>query len=408
MKTIVWTSTNIPATAEVRRGRRPIGRDADAFQSMMVNYESVARWADELGFEAFGSAEHHFQTEGGDVLPNSLLMFAKLAAQTQQIMFIPLSVILPAHNPIRVAEDLAQFDHMFPGRIGVSLGRGYQQRWMQTLIQDESVTALNPQSDARNREMFDEYVEVIERAWTEDSFSYRGKYFQVPYPAEGIAGWPLTAWTRDFGDPGEVDDDGTVRRIGVLPKPLNRLPIFVPGVASQRTVTDAARNGRVLLSVANRGDIRPMAEMYRDAARESGRDLPLGKGIGLVRKVWFGDTFEEAFDLAVETSGYLYHELLGPYGINEGLRVESDPPGFPLTFSDARALTQRMYEKGALFVGTENQVREQVAEMLDEAGGDVEWLVYEFHAPALTRDDMAEIERKQLESYAASVLSAFR
>lgn len=408
MKTIVWTTTNLPASPEERRARRPLGRDTDAFQAMLRNYEQIASWADELGFEAIASAEHHFQTEGGETLPNVLLFYAKLAAQTERIMLTPLTVILPTHNPIRVAEDLALFGHMYPGRLGVGFGRGYQSRWVQTLAQNASIAAMHPGSDSRNREIFDEYLTIVERAWAEDSFRFEGKYFQVPYPAEGIPDWPLAEWTRTYGSPDEVDADGVIRKIGVMPKPLSRPTIFVPGVGSPQTAIDAARHGRVLLSTAVNDQVLTLAESYRDTARENGRDLPLGQGIGLVRKVYFGDTFEEAFDLAVRGSGYWYDQMLGPFGVNEGLRNEGDDPTFPLDLGDARALTQRMYEKGVLLLGTEDQVREQVAEMHAAAGGSFEWLCWEFGTQTLYGDDAPKIQRQQLEAFASSISATFR
>jgi alkanesulfonate monooxygenase SsuD/methylene tetrahydromethanopterin reductase-like flavin-dependent oxidoreductase (luciferase family) len=409
MKTIVWTTSNLPASPEERRARRPLGRNTDAFQAMLGGYERIAGWADELGLDAIGSAEHHFQTEAGETLANVLLFYAKLAAQTKRIMFTPLTLILPTHNPIRVAEDIALFSHMFPGRLaGVGFGRGYQSRWVQTLAQTDCIAAMHPASDARNREIFDEHLTIVERAWAEDSFCFSGKHFQVPYPAEGIPDWPLAEWTRTYGSPDEVDADGVIRKIGVVPKPLHRPTVFIPSVASPQTVTDAARNGRVLLStVANEG-ARPLAERYRDTARESGRDLPLGQGIGLVRKLYFGDTFKEAFDLAVQGSGYWYHHLLGPFGVNEAVRNEDDDPTFPLDLGDARALTQRMYEKGQVLLGTEDQVREQVAELHAAAGGSFEWLVWEFGSQTLYGDDAADIQRQQLESFARSIAATFR
>jgi alkanesulfonate monooxygenase SsuD/methylene tetrahydromethanopterin reductase-like flavin-dependent oxidoreductase (luciferase family) len=217
---------------------------------MLRNYEDIARWADAFGFDGFGSAEHHFQTEGGENMPNSLLLYAKLAAQTRQIMFAPMSLVLPAHNPVRIAEDLAMFTHMFPGRLGVAFARGRQSRWMQTLSQDDAVVSSHPRSDARNREIFNEYLSIVEQAWAEDSFQHIGKHFQVPYPTGGIRDWPLADWTRAYGGPAEIDDEDTVRQIGVVPKPLCRPTIFIPTTTSPRTVIDAARNGRTLLLTA--------------------------------------------------------------------------------------------------------------------------------------------------------------
>ncbi|MFD3497396.1 hypothetical protein [Streptomyces sp. NPDC058678] len=64
-----------------------------------VTPTDIARWADAFGFAGFGSTEQHFATEGGANMPNSLLLYVKLAAQTRQLVFTPLSRVLPARIP---------------------------------------------------------------------------------------------------------------------------------------------------------------------------------------------------------------------------------------------------------------------------------------------------------------------
>ncbi|MFE9677155.1 LLM class flavin-dependent oxidoreductase [Streptomyces sp. NPDC006259] len=410
MKTLIWCSSAIPASPSERLARRPIGRDVHAYQAMLRNYEDIARWADAFGYDGFGSAEHHFATEGGENMPNSLLLYAKLAAQTRQIMFAPLSIVLPAHNPVRVAEDLAMFTHMFPGRIGVAFARGRQSRWMQTLAQDDTIVSSHPGSDTRNREIFNEYLSIVERAWAEDSFQHQGKHYQVPYPVGGIHNWPLAGWTRAYGGPDEVDADGTLHRIGVVPRPVHRPTIFIPTSASPQTVIDTARNGRTLLLTAgSREKVRSIAELYRDTARGFGRDLRLGEGAGVVAKVVLGDTFDEAFDLAVETSGYWFQNVFQAFGFNEGLRTTADDPRRTLRLEDARALTRRMYETGLLLCGTVDRVQDQMKELYAVyGGGEFDWFVWEFWAQALPGADAPDIQRGQLKTYAEQIMPTFR
>lgn len=410
MKTLIWASSTLPATPAERLARRPIGRDVDAYQSMLRNFEDIIRWADEFGFDGFGSVEHHLQTEGSDVIPNSLLLYAKLAAQTKQIMFAPMSIVLPSHDPIRIAEDLAMFTHMFPGRLGVGFARGYQTRWMQTLMQDDAAVSFQQGSDARNREIFNEYLSIVERAWAEDSFQHDGKYYQAPFPAAGIPHWPLADWTRTYGGPDEVDADGTVRQIGVVPKPLHKPTIFIPGSVSPQTVIDAARNGRtLLLQAGNRERVRSTVELYRDTARENGRDLRVGEGTGVAAKVFLGDTFDEAFDLAVQTAGFWFQNYFQAFGFNEGLRTAADDPNRMVQLDDARALTRRLYEAGSVFCGTVDQVHDQVKDLHEVyGGGRLDWFAWEYWTQALPGDEAPEIQRWQLKTYAEDIMPAFR
>lgn len=408
MKTMLWCSTVVPATLEERRARRPIGRDNDAYAAMLESVQRHAIWADELGFDAFGTVEHHFQIEGGEALPNNLLFYAKLAAQTQRIKFVPMSVVLTATNPIRTAEDLALFDHMYPDRVGVCFARGYQSRWMQTLSQRENVTATrqDPKADALNREIFDEYLEIVEKAWSEDSFNYAGEHYQVPFPATGIPNWPAAEWTREFGDPGDIDEDGTVRRIGVMPKLARPLDIFMPTTGSSQTVINAARSGRTALTmIGDRESFLRTARLYHQEAQASGRDIELGKGFGAVANVILGDTYEEAFEHAVQTYGYWFHRFFHPFGFNEGLRVPSDPPG-PLTFDDERALTQRMVEQGSVLCGTPDSVIEQLGDLRRcYADGSLEWFVWSPYLQCLPpSEETTAIQRRQMKLFAEHIM----
>ena len=411
MKTILWCSTVFPVTPEERAARRPIGRDPNAYHDMLEGFGRHAIWADELGYDAFGSTEHHFQIEGGESIPSNLLLYAKLAAQTERIMFIPMSVVLTVRDPIRTAEDLALFTQMFPGRLGVCFARGYQTRWMQTLGQQESVSAspMARESDARNREIFNEHLEILEKAWDEDSFSYAGKHYQVPFPATGVEHWPGAEWTRAYARVGDIDEAGTLHRIGVMPKPMTRPEIFIPSTVSRQTIVDAARHGRtVLKEISDRDHFRHAAELYRDEARAAGRDVKLGHGMGAVAKIVLGETFEEAFELGVRTVGYWFRHFFGLFGINEGLRVDSDPKG-RLTFASDRELTQRLYERGALLCGTPEQVCEQMAGVNRcFADGELDWFGWEFWAQCLPTADAVTIQRQQMELFARHVMPNFR
>lgn len=410
MKTMFMTSSAIPVTPQERRAKRPVSRDNDAFQRMLQGYQKLALWADDLGIDAFGSTEHHFQYEGGESIPNNLLLYAKLAAQTNNITFVPMSVVLTAHDPVRVAEDLALFTHMFPGRLGVAFARGFQTRWVQTLAQTEKAVAHAPDSEAANRQRFDEFLDIIETAWTQDSFNHSGPNYQAPFPATGIPNWPLADWTREYGVAGDVDDNSTIHRIGITPKPLYRPEIFIPSTRSEQTIIDSGRHGRTLFVAAGGRDrITQVATTYRDAAREAGHDVGLGERFGVVAKVALGDTFEEAFDFAVQTAGFWYQNIFQNFWFNEGYRIDADPPARPLTFPDARALTQRMFEAGQLLCGTAEMVCEQLKGMANLYGeGRLDWLIWESWGQSMPFDDWDAVQRYQLQTYATQVMPNFR
>jgi alkanesulfonate monooxygenase SsuD/methylene tetrahydromethanopterin reductase-like flavin-dependent oxidoreductase (luciferase family) len=411
VKTLLWSSTAIPVTPEERAELRPVARNPLWYQRMLASLERIALWADEYGYDGFGTTEHHFQTEGGESVPNGLLLFAKFATLTKRIMFVPMSVVLGASDPIRTAESLALFDNMFPGRVGVTFARGYQTRWMQTLSQAEGISSspMDPVSDALNREIYDEYLEVVMEAWEKDSFNHSGPHYQAPYPATGIKHWPAAPWTRLYGSPDEVDEEGTVNKIGVIPKPSTPPRVFIPTTGSRQTVIDAAHRGHTLLMLlGDRERAIGMAKLYREEAKEAGHDLAPGENIGIVGKISVGDTFDEAFDIAARTSGYFNQNFFSNFGITQMYRNESDGPGMYQAV-DERALTKRMIERGDLICGTAEQVHEGLSELRSLYGhGELDWFAWEFFTQSLPHDELGEVAHNQLKTVAEHVLQDLR
>lgn len=410
MKVNLFTMPTIPATAEERRELRPIGRNTERYQMMVEELRDLAVLADELGFDAFSSTEHHFHTEGGEALPNTLLLYSNLAALTKNIMFIPMSMVLPANNPIRVAEDVALFDQMYPGRVGVAFARGYQRRWVPILSQSKAIALGDPADDALSREIFDEYLEVVIKAWTEDAFEYDGKHFQIPYPYEtGIEGWPGKDWTNTFGAPGELDENGVIRKIGVIPPPYQRPhpPMFVPANFSPRTVIDAAHRGVVpVFHEARPKELLELCTMYRDEAAKAGHELGLGERIGVLRTVCLGKTYEEAFDFAVRSVGYEYQNYFNEFGFAEIYRTDADDPDIPVSFKDEAECTQRMIETGQVLCGTADDVKRQLEEQHRcYADGAIDWLVWSHFGQGTVP---LEESRWQMIEFAEKVWPAFK
>lgn len=79
--------------------------------------------ADDLGFDVAWVAQHHFGHHGG--LPSPFIFFASLAERTRQIGVGTAIVTLPLENPVRVAEDAAVFEALYPGRLQLGLGTGF-------------------------------------------------------------------------------------------------------------------------------------------------------------------------------------------------------------------------------------------------------------------------------------------
>ncbi len=414
MKVNIFTMPTVPASVEERERLRPIGRNPAKYQEMLSELEAIAKICDELGYYGFSTTEHHFHTEGGEALPNTLLLYAKLATLTERLAFIPLSMVLPAGDPIRIAEDMALFDNMFPGRGGVCFARGYQKRWLQVLAQKANTTSLvDPESDRINREIFDEYLEIILKAWGEDVFDYDGKYYQVPFPHDkGIEGWAGVDWTRKFGADGEIDDDGIIRKIGVVPKPVTEggPPVFIPFTLSPKTLTDTARRGMIPLIAHSQHDkFLEYSKTYQRVSAENGFERQLGQNLGAVRSFAIGESYDEAFEICVKTTAYEYHNYFNKFGMGEFFRTPEDPPDQMVQFKDEEDGARRLIDSGMVLFGTVDEVKEQVADLnrchqTEEPAG-LEWLILNHFAQGTVPH---EVGNRQLRLFAEQVMPAFQ
>ena len=85
--------------------------------------EEIAELMDDLGYYAFWGAEHHFQREGYECIPNLVLLGTHLAARTKNLKFGCGFNIAPLWHPIRLAEDYAMADILTRGRMIFGVGR---------------------------------------------------------------------------------------------------------------------------------------------------------------------------------------------------------------------------------------------------------------------------------------------
>jgi alkanesulfonate monooxygenase SsuD/methylene tetrahydromethanopterin reductase-like flavin-dependent oxidoreductase (luciferase family) len=140
-----------------RSSDRPIDFSLFFFSGLSSGYDLLlesARFADRHGFAAVWTPERHFQGFGG-LYPNPAVLGAALAAATGRIGIRAGSVVLPLHEPRRVAEEWAVVDRLSRGRVGLSFAPG----WHPTDF------ALRPESYAGRRELMFDGIETVRRLW---------------------------------------------------------------------------------------------------------------------------------------------------------------------------------------------------------------------------------------------------
>jgi len=141
-------------------------RDAQAF---VEDEMYLAELAEDLGYDAVSSVEHHFDPEYS-ACPDQFLMFANLAARTKSIKLVTGACILPWNDPLRVVEKYALLDRLAPGRIQVGFGRG--------LARIEYEGFGIPMDESRER--FDEAAEMVLRGIRTGRVSGNGPFYPQP------------------------------------------------------------------------------------------------------------------------------------------------------------------------------------------------------------------------------------
>jgi alkanesulfonate monooxygenase SsuD/methylene tetrahydromethanopterin reductase-like flavin-dependent oxidoreductase (luciferase family) len=130
------------------------------------------RWADEHGFDMLVVTEHHCVDDGWNPAP--LVTAGMLAASTKRSPISLSALVLPLHDPVRVAEQIAVIDNVAPGRLVTTLAAGYR---------PEEFASAGVDFRRRGR-LLEEYVGVLRQAWTGEPFEWAGRTTVVtPRPA---------------------------------------------------------------------------------------------------------------------------------------------------------------------------------------------------------------------------------
>src|SRR6516162_1972357 len=126
------------------------------------------RLADELGYEIAWFAEHHFSNYC--LCASPLMLVAHCAPITKKIRLGTAVVVLPLYNPARLAAEIATADALSNGRLMLGVGAGYQPYEFERFGVDIKA----------NLEMTEEFCDILDRAFSQDFFSYNGKHYQIP------------------------------------------------------------------------------------------------------------------------------------------------------------------------------------------------------------------------------------
>ena len=314
--------------------------------SVFAKTDAVARKLDEIGFDTLWLAEHHFQHEGYECIPNILMCAVHLAHITRALKIGCGFNIAPMWHPLRLAEDFATADILTEGRTVFGVGRGYHTREVETF-------GAPMQDQTANRDLFEEQVEIMFKAFNEESFRHEGRHYTLP-PRVPYRGYDL-------------------EEITLVPRPVN-LPVdcWQPVVsANPRGLDFMVRHG---IKGAVGGGAATMAEGpiqgYRDAAARAGMDLALGENLTIGIFFYLADAKEQA----VREMTPLYEEhvkIFAPLGFvpgisPDGVEAASRRGGW---YENGVPRLEHFMDLGAWFAGTAEELVERLKQLEERYPG---------------------------------------
>jgi alkanesulfonate monooxygenase SsuD/methylene tetrahydromethanopterin reductase-like flavin-dependent oxidoreductase (luciferase family) len=329
-----------------------------AYRELLTNLTEQTRLCEDAGFAAVWTGEHHFGHEGFDIHPNPVITGAHLAAKTETIRIGFLALIATEWHPLRLAEDVAMVDQLSGGRVECGLGRGLAVR---------ELTNLSPNADRRNNKrneaFFEEIIEVVRKAWTEDPFTHDGLFFQ--FPQRGVRDH-TTAWYDR--DPRYRAESGEYVGMRIVPHPLQtpHPPLWNVTDSLSGFRFSAQMGMRPVCWLPSTPGIVDAFTAYRDeVARVEGTELAPGERCGLLRTCFVAETMEEAKRIAEEPIEFLYSKYIAGY---RGRNIFANH-GETLSADDEMASWfDFLADRDHLLVGTPEYVAEKIIALREQTG----------------------------------------
>ena len=275
-----------------------------------------AKLAEDLGYDEVWLTEHHFWEDGW--CPALLTTAAAIAARTSVIRIGTFVVLLPlGKHPINVVEEATVVDILSNGRLDLGLGLGYR-------VPEFKGYGISRDDRAS---LMDEGLEIIQRAWTEETFSFKGKHFDL-------------------------------QNVHLEPTPVqDPYPPIWTAVMGKKAADRAARFG---FHVAGTGGEK-LQRMYDDSLIANGRS-PEDFKISQLRLVYVAPTRDQAWDDVQDHAHYMmqtYDSWLKEAGdakwFQETMSVSHMPP--PEKLCDTPGLT---FFEEPLMVGTPDDIIEEI------------------------------------------------
>lgn len=316
----------------------PVHPPARSLTDTLAEDTEKSLLADALGFNELWLGEHF--SASSEPIPSPLMFFASLLPHTKNVTFGTAVICLPNHDPVKVAAEVAQFDHMSRGRFMLGIGPG-------GLVSDFELFN-NSDPAVRTRKVM-ESIKLIQQIWSQDP----------PYDLKG------EFWTVRIKD-AIVQELG----IGIMPKPFQKpgppisISLASPNSSTART---AALQGWGILSanIIPTYSVASHWQTYSKACAEIGRPAR-SENWRVARNIMVAPTDTDARDRVFGEKGanrYFYtymRQVLASGGMLALLKPRADMP-------DAEA-TVDVITEGCVIYGSPKTVLDKLVAFRDTVG----------------------------------------
>jgi alkanesulfonate monooxygenase SsuD/methylene tetrahydromethanopterin reductase-like flavin-dependent oxidoreductase (luciferase family) len=317
------------------------------------------RLVEELGYDGVWFTEHHFSEYGR---PAPTLMASHAAAITERVRIGIGVVVLPLHNPLSVAEEIATLDHLAAGRLQFGIGRGNQP--------EEFAGHGVSLDDAKAR--FDEGYEVMMGLWTNETFSYKGQFYEFPEVR-------MVPQLRDGSPP----------------------PMWQPAVSesSVRWVISKGINGLIgpYLTPFEKLRTQYFEPWHKMVAEAGGSSVRLGHN----QFVHVAPTDEQAYEEAQEAAMWYARKASKLWGETDASKVS---PQFAYMTEVLERFAKLTYEEllDMSLIGSPERVASRIADF--QSWGVDELLVFNWFGPQMDQDRVT----RSLRLFADEVMPQFK
>ena len=309
----------------------PAQSATDVFKQAMT----LAEHADNAGLEFYGTVEHHFYPRFS-ICADPLALYSAIAQRTSRINFRTMCHVVSLHNALALAGQIAQADVLCGGRLECGVGRGHGWRFL-----PGEATDL-PMEETQSR--YEEGVEILMKAWQNGSMSYEGKHYQCT-------------------------------DLNVVPKPIQAtIPMYTAGTGTTQ-LDRAARLGWGLIQggPVSTSMFLPNIQKYRGLCDKHGT----APNVCYVKAIYVDEDADQALEKAQEAAVNFLEFNFGEncrwptkdgtarlHESGYGAYAKAHPELGDVDWTYERAIEERL-----LFVGTPEQVADDLIGLYEETGG---------------------------------------